>query len=121
MLNERPVIKIDNNADIHLAVELFQNDTLRPIIKMQHDLLLTLFNNLVKRLSIKWQVIEDSKKIKLVKSQISSNTQFKNQLLGIIIGQFDKSELDKYLLNSKEYNKRTLNIVAERLISTIKY
>ena len=120
MLNERPVIKINNNEDLHLAVELFQNETLRPLIKMQHDLLLTLFNNLVKRLSIKWQV-DDSKKIKLVKSQISSNTQFKNQLLGIIIGQFDKSELDKYLLNSKEYNKRTLNIVAERLISTIKY
>lgn len=43
MNKERPVLE-DLIKDNMSALELFQNKTLRPVIKMQHDLLIASFN-----------------------------------------------------------------------------
>ena len=45
MAKERPIVNIDNKTEIHLEKELFQNEVLRPILKMQHDITLNLFRN----------------------------------------------------------------------------
>ena len=118
MLKIRPTIKVKNKVENHSAVELFQNKTLRPIIKMQHDLLLILFFQRIKNLSIKWDELKIHQKIEIVKKQISFNMQFKNLILGSIIGQLNQSELSNYLFSAREYNKRIIQMVTQRIIST---
>ena len=118
MLKIRPVIKVETKPENQLAMELFQNKTLRPIIKMQHDLLLILFFQRMKNSSIKWEELKNHQKIEVVKKQISFNMQFKNLILGSIIGQLNQSELSNYLLSTKEYNKRIIQMVTQRIIST---
>ena len=51
MPKERPIIK-NIVSDKTLPFETFQNVTLRPIIKMQHDLILALFQSYVQKKKI---------------------------------------------------------------------
>ncbi len=46
MNKERPVLQ-DLIKDNMSVIELFQNQTLRPVIKMQHDLLIASFKNYI--------------------------------------------------------------------------
>ena len=120
MAKERPIVNIDNNPEIHLENELFQNEVLRPILKMQHDITLKLFFNHINNLGIAWKDLKKSKKNQYVENQLSKNIQFKNLVVGIVVGQFNELEMNKYLLNSREYNKRILQMTSQRIVSTIK-
>ena len=119
MAKKRPIVNIDNKPEIHLENELFQNEVLRPVLKMQHEITLKLFNVHIKNLGIIWNDLKKSKKTQCVENQLSKNIQFKNLVIGIVVGQFNELELDKYLLNSREYNKRILQMTIQRIISTI--
>ena len=120
MAKERPIVNIDNKPEFHLENELFQNEVLRPILKMQHDITLKLFFNHINNLGIIWKDIKKSKKNQCVENQLSKNIQFKNLVIGIVVGQFNELEMNKYLLNSREYNKRILQMTIQRIVSTIK-
>lgn len=120
MAKERPIVNIDNKSEIHLENELFQNKVLRPILKMQHAITLKLFSNHIDNLGIVWKDLKKSKKNQCVENQLSKNIQFKNLVIGIVVGQFNELEMNKYLLNSREYNKRILQMTIQRIVSTIK-
>ena len=117
---KRPIVIIDNKPEIHLENELFQNEVLRPILKMQHTITLKLFDSHIDNLGVVWNDIKKSKKIKCVENQLSKNIQFKNLVIGIVVGQFNELEMNKYLSNSREYNKRILQMTIQRIVSTIK-
>ena len=116
---KRPIVNFDNKPEIHLENELFQNEVLRPVLKMQHDITLKLFNVHIKNLGIIWNDLKKSKKTQCVENQLSKNIQFKNLIIGIVVGQFNELELDKYLINSRDYNKRILQMTIQRIVSTI--
>jgi len=96
-------------------VEAFQNRTLRPIIKMQHDSLLMLAasNSLFVALRGKAKTEEAYKTdvIKFFKLQ----SALKNQLTGMIIGHFTMEEWKSYTENSTEINKRIIQMIGERV------
>ena len=119
MAKKRPIVNIDNKPQIHLENELFQNEVLRPILKMQHEITLKLFSNHIDNLGIVWKDLKKSKKNQCVENQLSKNIQFKNLVIGVVAGQFNELEMDKYLLNSREYNKRILQMTIQRIVSTI--
>ena len=119
MAKKRPIVNIENKTEIHLENELFQNEVVRPVLKMQHEITLKLFNVHIKNLGIVWNDLKKSKKTQCVKNHLSKNIQFKNLVIGIVVGQFNEIELDKYLSNSKEYNKRILQMTSQRIISAI--
>ena len=119
MAKKRPVVNIDNKPEMHLKNELFQNEVLRPILKMQHDITLNLFFSHINNVGIIWDDLKKSKKTQCVDNQLSKNIQFKNLVIGIIVGQFNELELDKYLSNSREYKKRILQMTNQRIVSTI--
>tara|TARA_Y100000385_G_scaffold102307_1_gene105742 strand:- start:1878 stop:2237 length:360 start_codon:yes stop_codon:yes gene_type:complete len=116
---KRPIVNIDNKPEIHLENELFQNEVLRPILKMQHEITLKLFSKNIDNLGIVWKDLKKSKKNQCVENQLSKNIQFKNLVIGVVAGQFNELEMDKYLLNSREYNKRILQMTIQRIVSTI--
>jgi hypothetical protein len=45
--------------------------------------------------------------------------KFRNSLKGMVIGQFTIEEYELYIINSSALNKRMMNIVKERLLSSI--
>ncbi|WP_179319891.1 glyoxalase [Winogradskyella helgolandensis] len=119
LLSIRPEIlsaKIYNGTS---ADEAFQNKTLRPIIKLQHDLLIAVFNNyIVKHKNVFYNLNLDEQ-LNYISNAIQKDIKFRNSLKGMIIGQFTVEEYERYIQNSSALNKRMMAIVKERLIQSI--
>ncbi|MEM6517268.1 MAG: glyoxalase, partial [Bacteroidota bacterium] len=115
----RPVISKAKVNDNMSKDEQFQNATLRPIIKMQNDLLVMVFKNYVKKRKNVFYELSLPKQLKYIENAINRDMKFRNSLKGMIIGQFTVEEYAIYIQNSSALNKRMMNIVKERLVSNI--
>lgn len=99
--------------------ESFQNKTLRPVAKLQNDLLVAVFRNYARKHKNVFYDLSIEKRMDYIENAIHKDTKFRNSLKGIIIGQFTLDEYDVYIQNSSALNKRMMNIVKERLKSNI--
>ena len=95
--------------------ECFQNKTIRPIIKLQGDLLLAVFRNYIAKHKNVFYDLNIEKKLEYIDNSINKDIKFRNSLKGIIIGQFTLDEYQKYIQNSSALNKRMMDIVKERI------
>lgn len=96
-------------------VENFQNQTLRPILKVQNDLYLTLFKSYAKRQKSDHETLSDAKKKTFLEQSLQKDMVLKNTFIGITIGLFTIEELAVYEAQSKEYNRRIITMLIERL------
>ncbi len=116
-LSIRPVIIHIGTVENKTQEEGFQNTTLRPILKLQHELLIAFFENYVKRKKIDFQGLSSEKKNDLLSKIFKNDNIFKTELRGMIIGQFTVSEFASYQKISSDANKRILTMAKERLLS----
>ena len=99
--------------------EAFQNKTLRPIIKMQNDLFIAVFKNYISKRKNVFYELTLQKQMAYIENAIHKDMKFRNSLKGMVIGQFTIEEYELYIINSSALNKRMMNIVKERLLSSI--
>ncbi len=99
--------------------EYFQNKILRPILKLQNDLFLAIFKNYIKKNKNVFYEINVEKRLKYVEHAIQKDIKFRNNLKGIIIGQFTVEEYEQYIKNSSALNKRMMNLLISRIQSQI--
>lgn len=99
--------------------EIFQNQTLRPVAKLQNELLLEVFRNYARKHKNVFYDLSIEKRLDYIENAIHKDMKFRNSLKGIIIGQFTVDEYKEYTLNSSALNKRMMNIVKERLKSNV--
>jgi len=119
LLSIRPQILSAKVYEGISAEEAFQNTTLRPIIKLQHNLFVAVFENyIVKHKNVFFDLsMEDQ--LNYISNAIQKDIKFRNSLKGMIIGQFTVEEYKLYIQNSSALNKRMMNIVKERLIQSV--
>ncbi|WP_103070527.1 glyoxalase [Aquimarina sediminis] len=96
--------------------EQFQNKTIRPIIKLQGDLLIEVFKNYIKKRKNTFYELSLEKRFDFIENAIQKDMKFRNSLKGMIIGQFTVEEYLLYTKNSSALNKRMMHIVKERLL-----
>ena len=99
--------------------EKFQNQTLRPILKIQNDLLLLVFKNYITKQKVDFAVLSPEKKMQFIENAIQRDIKFRNSLKGMVIGFFTLSEYETYIQNSSNLNKRMMNLLIERYKSQI--
>lgn len=119
ILNIRPTILtaiIDENTS---PEERFQNLTLRPIIKFQHPLLITVFRQYIIRTKTKFSELSDHQRITFIERTFQKDTKFKNELKGIIIGQMTVEEYQIYSQDTVAFNKRITGMLAQRMKDSI--
>ncbi|RZN83976.1 MAG: glyoxalase [Winogradskyella sp.] len=119
LLNIRPQIPSAKVYDTMSNDEAFQNITLRPIIKMQNDLFVYVFKNYISKRKNVFYDLTLPKQMAYIENAIHKDMKFRNSLKGMVIGQFTVEEYELYILNSSALNKRMMNIVKERLLSSI--
>ena len=119
LLSIRPIIASAKIYDAMRSEELFQNKTLRPIIKMQHDLLISVFSNYICKHKNVFYELSLEKQLAYIENAIHKDTKFRNSVKGMIIGQFTIEEYTLYIENSSALNKRMMTIVKERLINSV--
>ena len=106
------IISEDSSAE-----ERFQNQTLRPILKVQNELLLEVFINYAKIQKGVFFELSISKKQLYIENALQKDVKFSNSLKGMIIGLFTIAEYKEYSLNNSNINKRIGNLLMERFKS----
>ena len=119
LLAIRPDISSAKIYDSMSADELFQNKTLRPVIKLQHNLVMAAFINYTVKHKNVFAELSLQKQLDYIDNAIQKDMKFRNSIKGMIIGQFTVEEYAIYIQNSSALNKRMMNIVKERLINSI--
>jgi hypothetical protein len=99
--------------------EIFQNKTLRPILKLQNDLFIQVFINYAQKQKNVFFSLMPDKKMTYIENVIHRDVKFRNSLKGMIIGFFTVDEYQEYILNSSNLNKRMMNLLIERLKSQL--
>jgi hypothetical protein len=116
-MKKRPVVYIELPEDQHKADELFQNQVLRPILKMQHKVIYGYAMHAVENLNKNWAIMDRKKKDDAIRSVIQKDSKVKNTLIGCVIGQLSEAELVIYLKDTKGFDKRISQMVLERILS----
>ncbi|WP_413998376.1 glyoxalase [Flavobacterium sp. W1B] len=99
--------------------EMFQNQVLRPILKLQNELFIASFNNYISKYKGDFYSQSVEKKLATIENAIQKDIKFRNALKGMIIGLFTTDEYLLYIKNSSSLNKRMMSMLIERLKSQI--
>ena len=108
------VINIQSSSE-----EIFQNKTLRPILKLQNDLFIQVFINYAIKQKGAFFELSPDKKMGYIENVIQRDIKFRNSLKGMIIAFFTLDEYAEYIQISSNLNKRMMNMLIERLKSQV--
>lgn len=99
--------------------EKFQNETLRPILKLQNDLFLELFRQYFIKTKNTFYTVKNSKKPAYIDQIFQTDIKFMNLLRGVIIGLLRVDEYIIYANNTANINRRITTLLSERIRSQI--
>jgi hypothetical protein len=116
---ERPELPDEILEGISTTEEDFQNKVLRPIIKMQSDLLIAHLHNQLKASKIKLDQLPFLKKEAALTNLFSKNQAFKREIIGMVIGHLRLEEYAVYVGFNKEINRRISQIVLNRCLDLV--
>ncbi len=119
IISFRPRLQLDSESSND--IESFQNNTLRPILKLQQAVTIgLLYSN--KHFLQNIKLIDQNNMSDLhefLKQFLSKDKNLRNKIIGIIIGMMTSDELKFYLDNESELNKRISSMQTKRYADTI--
>lgn len=118
LLALRPAIK-KATTDKSGVVETFQNAVIRPVIKLQHDVIIAMVEKeKTFELAVSGAKTKDEYR-SLANIWLQKRPKIKNQLIGVVMGMFLEEEIEDYHLHYQEYDKRILQIILTRVADTL--
>jgi len=115
----RPEISGINEVKDISDIEYFQNTTLRPIIKLQHSLLIAFYKNYLISRKTDFKNLSKEQSVLFIENSLAKDNRLKNRVLGLIIGLFTLEEYQIYTEKSSEINKRIIGIIKKRLSDSL--
>ncbi|MBX7243265.1 MAG: glyoxalase [Bacteroidia bacterium] len=97
--------------------EIFQNQTLRPILKFQNELLLQVFSHYFAQHKNAFFLLPEKKKGAYIQEIFQKDHKFTLFLKGLITGLFSTEEYLFYAENTASVNKRIVLLLMERIRS----
>lgn len=116
LLSLRPSLTIADSAS---AVEQFQNDCLRPILKFQNELLLAIFQHYLQQRKGTFYKLTPAAQLDYIRHSVQKDSKLRELLFGMIIAHFTMEEWTAYLKDEKAIRKRMVNLIVERLQSQV--
>lgn len=117
-LELRPIIET-KEFENSTAEERFQTQTLRPVLKLQNELILGLFKNHIIESKNSFYALNPEKKALFIENSLQKNLALKNKLLGVALGMFTLEELEIYNTQIGVFNRRISGLIIERISSQI--
>lgn len=99
--------------------ELFQNQTLRPILKLQNDLYIEILKKYIVKNKTPFTQFSVDKKLVYIENTLLNDNKFRNLLIGTTIGLLQIDEFRVYSKNVAALNKRIITMLIERLKSQV--
>ncbi len=100
--------------------EKFQNDVLRPILKMQNDLLLAVYKHYLRKRKVKYEGMSKEQRLAWIEQSLQKDNRLRGVLLGTVVGQFTLDEWHAYSADESELKRRIFNLMTQRLQSQAK-
>ena len=111
----RPEIKKTQQFATMGAEERFQNETLRPILKLQNPIFIEVFHQYIEKRKGVFYDLGLEKKLAYIESSLIKDQKFRNLIKGMVMGHFTVEEYQQYTLHSSTLNKRMMHMVIERI------
>ena len=92
----------------------FLHRTLRPVLKLQNELLLLLVADFVREHHIPFATVSDAERERLVAELLARNVKLRYTIIGLIIGLFTSAETSFYRQHRSELNRRLLELALRR-------
>ncbi|MBK0383981.1 hypothetical protein I5M32_13515 [Pedobacter sp. SD-b] len=105
-------------GDIPQPLEQFQ-EVLRQVLKFQHDVLVQTTRDYLEHKYKGFSTRDETVKEELFYQSLKKDIPFKKDLIGMIKGMFTSLELEYYLNNQQEINKRLVEFIYKRVLSEL--
>ncbi len=112
LLALRPLINVEA-TDAAGTVGYFLHATLRPVLKLQNDLLLAMVADFVLDHHITLRPTDQHHQLSEL---LSRNTKLRYTVVGLVTGVFTAAEYAYYLLHRSEVNRRLLEMALRRVL-----
>lgn len=99
--------------------ETFQNQVLRPVLKLQNEIYIMLFRDYALQKNSDFSSLNTEKKINFIDQSLQKDHALRNTFIGMAIGMITSDEMKIYLSDTKAYNKRIISILSERVKSQV--
>jgi len=116
ILDIRPELSIQEG---HGEIEAFQNKVLRPLLKLQNDLLLSITRDYLLRKHKQFNAYKVGVQQQLLQTAGKQDLEFKYMLINSIVGLLTLDELEHYHRYRSEMNKRIVQMAIERILSQL--
>ena len=111
-LQLRPIIETEA---VTQPDEQFLHQTLRPVLKLQNDLLLEITRHFLAKRKVKLSGKSPAQRNQQIQHSVAKDNRLRGLLFGCILGQFTTEELSFYLANESETNRRITHLLVQRL------
>ncbi len=111
-LQLRPHIE---TAAVSKADERFLHETLRPVLKLQNELLLEITRHFLQKRKVKLSKMSPAQRDQQIQHSIGKDNRLRGLLFGCVLGQLTEEELSFYLANEGETNRRITQLLIQRL------
>ena len=115
LMKGRPEIPFIQNTTKTLDIEVFQNKVLRPILKLQNTIFVSVFLDELRRKKQDFTTFNSEDKYKAIQRHLNTNSSLKQRFLGIVMGLFTNTEMDFYQRHMSAINKRIFSMLKIRL------
>ena len=99
--------------------EKFQNQVLRPVIKLQHEFLLVYFSQYLIKHKKDIKATDMATRIQTIEKVLQSDIPLRNVLIGSIVGLLTQAEVIKYYEYESELRNRIIKMITKRFAEAI--
>lgn len=114
----RPTIA-SNHPDTMSEFENFQNRTLRPILKLQNDIIVTIAKDTLQKRKKRIDRSSSAAMTLALRQWLREDHKTKDALTHLVVALLDSSELEYYLRNSSVIRKRIASMLTERIVDQL--
>jgi hypothetical protein len=105
--------EIDTDSErTSMPKEEFQNKVLRPVLKLQNDVIVSYFKSQIKGAAMPDFKMELDT---FVRQRLQKDIATRNTLLGMVLGLLSEEELDIYFQDKSEIGKRIMDMLSQRI------
>ncbi|MEM9919130.1 MAG: glyoxalase [Bacteroidota bacterium] len=119
LLELRPKIPTIKDARATQPIEKFHHKTLRPVLKLQNELLQRAFLSYTKKYKGVFQRSSKEQQIQYIQRACQKDLRFREWMMGLIVGCFTEEEWTFYEANESELRKRITSMLIRRLVDQL--
>jgi len=113
----RPEIPVDTSGSN--AVETFQHETLRPVLKLLNDNLLQLVGSYLGKYGTGFAEMDRADQVQKLRNLMTQDSRLKRTAVGMVMGHFTEEEFAFYLENRHELRRRIIDLLETRIVDQV--